>query len=99
MSKHALIVHPDYETCVLLERWARSLGYLAQSVRHGTEAIQLARYAHIDLIVLDRLAPQSECWDVILELMTEPRSVGIPIALANSDASDLPILVTSRRLN
>ncbi len=99
MRKYALVVHPDYETRVLLERWARSEGYLPHSVQHGTEAIQVARYAHIDLIVLDRLAPQSEYWDVILGLMTGPRSARIPIVFANSDANDLPILVTSHRVN
>lgn len=96
MPKHALIVHPDAATRILLERWVRSVGYRAQSVRRGSEALQFAQQTRIDLIVLDRLAPDSECSDVILGLMTDPKSARIPIAFANADDSEAPILASSR---
>lgn len=99
MHKYALVVHPDRATRILLERWLNSEGYQAQSVRRGSEAVLLARHADVDLIVLDRTAPDSECSDVILGLMTDPKSARIPIAFANGDTHDLPILSTSRAVH
>ncbi len=99
MRKHALIVHPDAATRVVLERWMRSEGYLTQSVRRGDEAVQFARHAHVDVIVLDRQAPPSECSDVILGLMIDPKSARIPIAFANAETNELPILITSRTVH
>ena len=96
MQKHALVVHPDQGTGILLERWLRKEGYLAQSVRRGSDAVLLARRAPVDLIVLDRQAPDSECSDVILALATDPKSARIPIAFANGNSWDLPIVGTSR---
>jgi len=96
MSKHALVVHPDQGTGILLERWLRKEGYLAQSVRRGSEAVVLARRTPVDLIVLDRQAPDSECSDVILALAANPKSARIPIAFANGDSRDVPIVGTSR---
>jgi len=99
MRKHALVVHPDRKARLLLERWARAEGFQPQSVGDGTEALFFARTMHVDLIVLDRLAPPSECSDVILGLMTDPRSARIPIAFANPSATDKPILATSRAVH
>jgi DNA-binding response OmpR family regulator len=99
MRKHALVVHPDRGTRILLERWLHSEGYLPQSVRRGSDAVILAKHATVDLIVLDRKAPHSECSDVILGLMTDPKSACIPIAFANGNSEDLPILATSRTVH
>ena len=99
MHKNALVVHPDRATRILLERWLKSEGYFAQSVRRGSEAVLLARHADVDLIVLDRAAPDSECSDVILGLMNDPKSARIPIAFANGNSNDLPILATSRSVH
>ncbi|HET7088148.1 MAG TPA: hypothetical protein VFL17_05815 [Anaerolineae bacterium] len=96
MQKHALVVHPDRGTGILLESWLRKEGYLAQSVRRGSDAVLLARRAPVDLIVLDRQAPDSEFSDVILALATDPKSACIPIAFANGNSQDLPIVGTSR---
>ncbi|HLF24961.1 MAG TPA: response regulator [Anaerolineae bacterium] len=98
MRKHALIVHPDHAICTLLERWVRNEGYLPQSVRRGEEAVRFVRQAHIDLIVLDRHAPDTECSDVILGLLKDPQSARIPIAFANGD-HELPILASSRAVH
>ena len=99
MGKHALVVHPDHATRILLERWARSEGYWAHSVSRGDEAIRLATHAPVDLIVLDQLAPDTECSDVILGLLTHPKASRIPIAFINADADQPPIVATSQMLH
>ncbi|HEY4689638.1 MAG TPA: hypothetical protein VIK33_10025 [Anaerolineae bacterium] len=99
MLKQALVVHPDRKARILLERWLRAEGYQPQSVSAGADAIFYARHMRIDLIVLDRQAPPSECSDVILGLMTDPKSARIPIAFANPIEGDAPILATSRTIH
>jgi CheY-like chemotaxis protein len=99
MRKQALVVHPDHSVRIVLERWARAEGYHSQSVPGGDEAIRAARFSRIDLIVLDRTAPPSESFDLILRLMTDPHLSRIPIAFANSGKDDLPLLVTSRAVH
>lgn len=99
MSKHALVVHPDNATRILLERWMRQAGYAARSVPGGDEAIRMTTRARIDLIVLDRLAPDSACLDVLLKLTADPFASRIPIAFVNADADALPIIATSRRIH
>jgi len=99
MGKQALVVHPDHATRILLEQWVRGEGYRAQSVSHGDEAIRLVMHAHVDLIILDQQAPDSECSDVILKLLTHPKASRIPIAFVNADADQPPIVATSRTLH
>ena len=96
MRKHALIVHPDNSACILMENWARREGYSARSVRHGDEAVMLAMHDQVDLIILDRDSPGSECFDVILGLMRDPQASRIPVVFVNADADALPIVATSR---
>jgi CheY-like chemotaxis protein len=96
MRKYALVVHPDPAARLLMERWIRKSGYETLSVRRGDEAILFAQTGDIDLIVLDRRAPHSECSDVILKLLSDPKSACIPIAFANADARQPPILAISR---
>jgi CheY-like chemotaxis protein len=99
MSKHALVVHPDTATRILLERWVRSEGYATRSAPSGDEAVHMATHGKVDLIVLDRLAPNSACADIILKLVSDPFASRIPIAFVNADTDALPIIATSRRLN
>ena len=99
IHKQALIVHSDYAARVLLERWVRRVGYATQSVRRGEEAVQVATRTRVDLIVLDRLAPDSECFDVILQLVADPQAARIPISFANDNADSLPIVATSRAVH
>ena len=99
MHKQALIVHTDDAASVLLQGWARREGYVPQLVRRGDEAVRLARRTHVDLIVLDRSAPDSECFDVILQLVADSRASRIPIAFVNAEADGLPIVATSRSLH
>src|SRR3989304_2393974 len=97
MRKNALVVHPDNATRILLERWVRSEGYVAHSVPSGEEAVRIASRARVDLIVLDRLAPDTACADAILQLVSHPPAAGIPIRVVNADAEGLPIMAPGRR--
>jgi len=97
--KYALVVHPDMPTRILLERWVRDEGYATRSAPSGDEAVRMATHSKVDLIVLDRLAPDSACADVILKLVSDPLASRIPIAFVNADVDALPIVATCRRLN
>jgi len=99
MIKNALVVHPDNVTRILLERWVRGEGYATHSVPSGEEAVRIASRGRVDLIVLDRLAPDAACADVILQLVAHPLTSRIPIAFVNADAAALPIIATSRRVH
>ena len=99
MRKHALVVHPDREARVLMERWVRAEGYLPQSASDGAEALLFAKHGRFDLIVLDRQAPHSATSDVILGLLANPKAAHIPIAFANPILGDAPILATSRSMH
>jgi len=98
MNKQALIVHSDQATQILLEQWIRGEGYAARSVRSGRDAIDVAHRVRLDLIILDRQAPPSECSDVILSLVTDPRSASISIAFINAEEDLPPIVMTSRTI-
>src|SRR4030067_259496 len=81
MTKNALVVHPDNATRILLERWVRREGYATRSVPSGEEALRVASRGRVDLIVLDRLAPDAACADVILTLVAPPRVPRVPFFL------------------
>jgi DNA-binding response OmpR family regulator len=99
MRKKALIVHPDNAASMLMENWVRHEGYATQSVHTGNEAVSLALDNQVDLIVLDRAAPASENFDVILSLMYHPRAARIPVVFVNAEADALPIIWNSRRFH
>ena len=99
MAKQALVVHSDRATRSLLEQWIRGEGYSAHSVRRADEVAKVAQRAELDLIIVDRQAPDAEWSDVILNLVANPRSARIPIAFINADADQPPIIGLSRAMH
>lgn len=63
-----LIADDEEEIRALLEVWLKSLGHVVVCAANGTEAAQLFRQTHFDLVVTDILMPDGDGVKLIEEL-------------------------------
>ncbi|HZM92338.1 MAG TPA: response regulator [Vicinamibacterales bacterium] len=69
-----------YSTCL------RSSGYDVIEASTGNEAVELARSASPDLILMDLLLPGMDGWQATAELKSDPRVKHVPIVALTAHA-------------
>jgi len=70
----------------------RADGYEVIEAADGQEAIELALSAQPDLLVLDKVMPKFDGFEVIRSLREDPRTSAVPILMLSERASEDDVL-------
>ena len=80
--RHTILVADDEAILRALGRETRtSAGYAGREAGDGDEALELARSARPDLIVLDLMLPSGSGLDVLRELRADPELATTPVVM------------------
>ncbi|HLF29974.1 MAG TPA: response regulator transcription factor [Xanthomonadales bacterium] len=86
MQTSILIADDDVELCELLKEFFESEDFNVQLAHNGNTALQAARQAGLDLVVLDVMMPEMNGLDVLKELRKESR---LPVIMLTARGDDL----------
>lgn len=84
-KRTALIVDDDSDARELLERLAKRMSYDTLVASNGVEAMEMARVARPDLILLDLHMPVMDGWTVLEKLRADPDLSLIPTIVVSVD--------------
>jgi adenylate cyclase len=79
-----LIADDNRVNRLLLARGLELDGHTVVYAEHGTEALELLRRRHVDLILLDVLMPELDGYGVLGELQRDPHLRDIPVVVTSS---------------
>ena len=79
MAARILVVEDDPTNRALVTKFLRHLGYELVEAASGAAALQLARSAAVDLILLDLGLPEVDGHEVARQLKRNPSTAGIPL--------------------
>lgn len=80
-GKCILVVDDEPDIAHLLQHYLEGAGYLVLGAATGTEAFQLAKTAHPDLIALDMLLPDTSGLTVLEWLKSDASTSSIPVMI------------------
>jgi DNA-binding response OmpR family regulator len=89
-TKKILVVDDEADILHFLELVLRERGYDVLTASSGRQAVELARDARPDLVLLDIMMPQMDGWEVLKLLRVDEITAGIPVAMvsARTDPKD-----------
>jgi DNA-binding response OmpR family regulator len=89
-TKKILVVDDEADILHFLELVLRERGYDVLTAANGRQAVELAREARPDLVLLDIMMPQMDGWEVLKLLRVDDVTAGIPVAMvsARTDPKD-----------
>jgi DNA-binding response OmpR family regulator len=67
-------------------------GYEVLEAADGEQALLLARTEHPDLLVLDKVMPKFDGFEVVRALREDPRTAGLPIVMLTERTSEEDVL-------
>jgi CheY-like chemotaxis protein len=79
----ALVVEDSPQAAELLRVYIESAGYTVEIARNGTDAVDLAKRMHPNVITLDLLLPGKDGWQVLNELKRHPLCKQIPVIIVS----------------
>ena len=82
--REILVVDDDADTCELVSRQLRAVGFAVASVRTGEEAIRRLRDTKPALVVLDLCMPGMSGFEVLSQLRAEQHDVRVIVFTAKS---------------
>jgi CheY-like chemotaxis protein len=82
--REILVVDDDEDTCELVSRQLRAVGFAVASVRTGEEAIRRLRDTKPALVVLDLCMPGMSGFEVLSQLRAEQQDVRVVVFTAKS---------------
>jgi DNA-binding response OmpR family regulator len=82
-TSEVLIVEDDEDIAELLAHRVRRQGHHATVARNGAEAIDHARSAPPDLVLLDLGLPDMHGWDVLDRLRDDDRLTDVPVLVVS----------------
>jgi CheY-like chemotaxis protein len=82
-----LVVDDDYETRHIIEGVLREEDFDVMTAADGRAALEIARRARPDFIILDLVMPVMNGWQLLAELRADPDLAGVPIAVASGSGS------------
>ncbi len=89
MKTKILVVDDEPDAVEMIEVNLKALGYEVLSAGGGEEALQKARAALPDLILLDIMLPEVDGMEVCKILRRDPRTSGIPIVMLTAKAGEI----------
>jgi DNA-binding response OmpR family regulator len=89
-TKKILVVDDEADILHFLELVLRERGYDVLTAGSGRQAVELARDARPDLVLLDIMMPQMDGWEVLKLLRVDEVTAAIPVAMvsARTDPKD-----------
>jgi two-component system OmpR family response regulator len=89
-TKKILVVDDEADILHFLELVLRERGYDVLTAANGRAAIELARDARPDLVLLDIMMPQMDGWEVLKLLRVDELTADVPVAMvsARTDPKD-----------
>jgi len=87
-TRRILVADDDPVIVRLLQVNFKLEGYDVETASHGEEAIQKARDAHPELILLDVMMPGLDGWEVCRRLKEDDGTAGIPVIFLSARAQD-----------
>ncbi|MDQ0351603.1 two-component system alkaline phosphatase synthesis response regulator PhoP [Alkalibacillus filiformis] len=85
MTGKVLVVDDETSIIALVQHHLEQLGYSVESVQDGKEALNLIRFNHFDLVVLDVMLPNLDGMEICKELRIEHHNVPILMLTAKDD--------------
>jgi adenylate cyclase len=79
-----LIADDNRVNRLLLGRGLEQQGHTVVSAEHGSEALDLLRSQHFDLMLLDVLMPELDGYQVLAELKVDPHLRDIPVIMTSA---------------
>jgi DNA-binding response OmpR family regulator len=76
-----LVIDDDVNTREAYAEYLHLNGFEAVTAGNGLEALELARSAPPDVVLLDAELPDIDGWTVLRELKADPQTRGIPVLL------------------
>jgi CheY-like chemotaxis protein len=76
-----LVIDDDVNTREAYAEYLRLNGFEAVAAGNGLEALELARRAPPDVVLLDAELPDIDGWTVLRELKADPQTRTIPVVL------------------
>jgi DNA-binding response OmpR family regulator len=67
-------------------------GYEVLEAADGEQALMLARTEHPDLLVLDKVMPKFDGFEVVRALREDPRTAGLPIVMLTERTTEEDVL-------
>ncbi len=67
-------------------------GYQVLEAADGAEAVELARSGRPDLLVLDKVMPKMDGFEVVRALREDPRTASVPIVMLTERTSEQDVL-------
>jgi len=67
-------------------------GYEVLEAADGEQALMLARTEHPDLLILDKVMPKFDGFEVVRALREDPRTAGLPIVMLTERTSEEDVL-------
>jgi CheY-like chemotaxis protein len=92
----ALIVDDEPLANALLARLVGLRGYQARAAFSGAQALDAARDAPPDVVLLDLMLPDRHGMDVCRDLASDPRTCGLPVIVVSARLADVNRLESLR---
>lgn len=81
-----LLVEDNEDNRIIYCTVLRHLGYIVLEAQDGVQAVELARSAQPDLILMDISIPRMDGWEATRLLRSDPRTSAIPIIALTAHA-------------
>ncbi len=79
-----MVVDDDADTVSILARHLQREGFVAIEAASGAECIKLAREHPVDVILLDLMMPEMDCFQVCRKLKENPSTADIPVIMVTA---------------
>jgi CheY-like chemotaxis protein len=79
----ALVIEDAVQAGELLRMYIESAGYRVEIARNGSDAVDMAKRLHPNVITLDLLLPVKDGWQVLKELKRHPLCKHIPVIIVS----------------
>ena len=92
MPETILVVDDDPDICEIVQVNLEGAGYRVIQASDGAEGLAAARTHLPDLIILDVLMPDLDGWEVLAQLVGDPRTADRPVIMLTCRGDDQDVL-------
>ena len=91
-----LVVDDHLDTCELLVRLLKRIGYPAACVDSGQAALEFVRQTVPALVILDVMMPEMNGLEVLKTLKADPRLHGVPVVMHSARNDEITKAMATR---
>jgi len=92
MPETILVVDDDVDICEIVQVNLEGAGYQVLRATDGAKGLVAARTHVPDLIILDVLMPELDGWEVLTQLIRDPRTADRPVIMLTCRGDDQDVL-------